>query len=482
MFSLKTGDTNQKNGDRNRIQENSDPVPIRRASVPAFGPAHLDGTPAAARHSRAAQSVGKEKERENVSLGREERNVLHRRFLVHVDIDAFFAAVEVLLNPTLAGKPLIVGGLPHERGVASTCSYEARRFGVHSGMALRTAYHLCPQAVFVRGNYQLYQTFSEKFFRVLRDYSPDVEETSIDEAYLDLTRCRPLYPSFPAAARDMKARVERETGLSVSVGVGPNKVLAKLATKRAKPGGYFEIEPGGEEDFLRDVGIENLPGIGPKTQVLLRMLNIQKLGDLWNLPRPTLHGIFGQGGDDIYLQSRGIDSRPLSTSGVPKSVSRETTFLQDLWDRRLLLAHLAYLCDRLTLALRQGRLYAHVIEVKARYADFKTEGRRRLLLTPRQEMADIYKIAEELFLELWEGSRLALRLVGVKASDLVRARPLSLFEPWSDRHERLGAAVDRVREKYGFGVVLTARERMLDEVYPFERKRGFVLKTASLTR
>ena len=404
------------------------------------------------------------------------------RFIVHVDIDAFFASVEVLLNPSLKGKPVIVGGLPHERGVASTCSYEARKFGVHSGMALRNAYKLCPHGVFVRGNYQVYESFSNRVFRILHDYTPDVEEASIDEAYLDLTRCRPLYPSFSRAAREMKARVERETGLTVSVGAAPNKVLAKLATKRAKPAGYFEIEPGREEEFLRDLPIDALPGIGPKSQVILRMLNIQKFGDLWGLPRTTLHSIFGLNGEDIYLQSRGIDSRPLAVEGGPKSVSRETTFMEDLWDERLLLAHLAYLCDRLTLALRQGRYYAHVVEVKARYADFKTEIRRRLMITPRQDMGDIYRIVEELFLPLLRGSRLALRLVGVKASDLVRARPLSLFEPYSEKGERLGEAVDRVRDKYGFGAVLTIREKMLDSLYPADRNRGFVLKTASLTK
>ena len=404
------------------------------------------------------------------------------RFIVHVDIDAFFASVEVLLNPALKGKQVIVGGLPHERGVASTCSYEARKFGVHSGMALRNAYKLCPQGVFVRGNYQVYESFSDRVFRILHEYTPDVDEASIDEAYLDLTRCRRLYPSFSRAASEMKARVERETGLTVSVGAAPNKVLAKLATKRAKPAGYFEVEPGREEEFLRDLQIDALPGIGPKSQVILRMLNIQKFGDLWGLPRTTLHSIFGLGGEDIYLQSRGIDSRPLAVEGGPKSVSRETTFMEDLWDERLLLAHLAYLCDRLTLALRQGCYYAHVVEVKARYADFKTEVRRRLMITPRQDMGDIFRIVEELFLPLLRGSRLALRLVGVKASDLVRSRPLSLFEPYSDKSERLGEAVDRVRDKYGFGAVLTIREKMLDAVYPADRNRGFVLKTASLTK
>lgn len=407
---------------------------------------------------------------------------MNRRYVVHADIDAFFAAVEVLLNPSLKGKPVIVGGLPHERGVASTCSYEARKSGVHSGMPLRKCYQLCPEGIFVRGNYQVYQAFSRKFFRILREYTPDVEEASLDEAYLDFSRCRPLYASFTDAARDMKRRVERETGLKISVGAAPNKILAKLATGKAKPAGFFELEAGQEEAFLRSLGIECLPGIGPKAQVILRMLNIHKIGDLWALPRSTLHSLFGLGGEEIYLQSRGIDSRPLVTASAPKSVSRETTFLEDLWDKRLLLAHLAYLCDRLTLALRRDGLYAHVIEVKARHADFKTEIKRKMVLMPLQETGKIYKIAEELFLQLFASSRLALRLVGVKAAELVHARPLSLFEPYSERPERLGRAVDRVREKYGFGSLLTARERMLDTVYDFEPRRGFVLKTASLTK
>lgn len=405
-----------------------------------------------------------------------------RRCIVHMDIDAFFAAVEELLNPSLKGKPVIVGGLPHERGVASTASYEARRYGVHSGMPLRKAYQLCPHGIFIRGNYQIYKTFSEKFFRLLSRYTPDVEEASLDEAYLDLTRCRPLYSSFSRTVREIKQRAEKELGLSVSVGVAPNKILAKLATSRAKPSGLFQIEEGREEEFLRELGIECLPGIGPKAQIVLRMLNIHKIGDLWGLSRTTLHSLFGFNGDELYLQSRGIDSRPLVTSSGPKSFSRETTFLEDIWDRRLLLAHLAYLCDRLTLPLRQGRLFAHVIEVKVRYSDFKTEARRRLLLTPLQDPGKIFKVARELFLQLRPPSRLSLRLVGVKASDLVRAKPLSLFEPYSEREEKLGLAVDRVREKYGFGSLLTIREKMLGSLYSFERKRGFVLKTASLTK
>ncbi|MBN1223861.1 MAG: DNA polymerase IV [Candidatus Aminicenantes bacterium] len=407
---------------------------------------------------------------------------MNRRCIVHIDIDAFFAAVEELLDPSLRGKPVIVGGLPHERGVASTCSYAARKYGVHSGMPLRKAYEFCPHGIFLRGNYQVYSAFSDRFFRTLSRYSPDVEEASLDEAYVDLTRCRPLYPSFSRTVREIKQAVEKEIGLVVSVGMGPNKLLAKLATNKAKPGGLVEVASGEEEGFLKDLGIESLPGIGPKTQVILRMLNIHKIGDLWGLPRATLRSLFGLNGEELFLQSRGIDSRPIVTASVPKSVSRETTFLEDLWDHRLLLAHLAYLCDRLTLPLRKGRLFAHIIEVKVRYSDFRTEARRRLLVSPLQDMGEIFTIAKGLFLHLFSGSRLSLRLVGVKASDLVRGRALSLFEPYSERREKLGMAVDQVRERHGFGSLLTVREKMLESVYRFEKNRGFVLKTASLTK
>ncbi len=405
-----------------------------------------------------------------------------RRYVVHVDLDAFFASVEVLLNPALKGKPVVVGGLPHERGVASTCSYEARKYGVHSGMPLRQCYKLCPQAVFVRGNYHIYQAFSEKFFQILHKYTPDVEEASLDEAYLEFTRCGHLYPSFSEAAREIKRRVEKELGLGVSVGAASNKILAKLATRKAKPGGFFELPPGEEQEFLRELDISEIPGIGPRAQVMLRLLNVHKIADLWRVPLATLRSLFGVMGDELYLLSRGVDFRPLAVREKPKSFSRETTFLQDIWDRDLLLAHLAYLCDRLALSLRQEKYYARVVEVKARYSDFKTVSKRRVLGMPVQETNRIYRVAEELFLELWEGSRLALRLVGVKGSELVEERHLSLFELYSEREERLCQALDRVREKYGFNALLTVREKMLSEVYEEDRSRGFVLKTASLTR
>lgn len=404
------------------------------------------------------------------------------RWILHIDIDAFFAAVEKLLHPSLQGKPVIVGGLPHERGVVSTASYEARKYGVHSGLPLQKAYQLCPQGVFLRGNYQIYEAFSEKFFRLLSGYTPDTEKASMDEAYLDLTRCRILYPFFSRTLQEIHRRIQKELGLSVSIGAASNKLLAKLATAQAKPGGVVEIEPEREKEFLKNLDVENLPGVGPKAQAILRMLNVHKIGDLQGFPRATLHSLFGLNGKELYLQARGIDSRPVVTSSVPRSISRETTFLKDIWNQRLLLAHLAYLCDRLVLPLRQKGLFAHVIEVTARYSDFCTETRRKTLLTPLQERGEIFSAAHDLFLDLFPSSRNSLRLVGVKASELVEGKPLSLFEPYSPKQEKLGGAVEQVREKYGFGSLLTIREKMLEDLYTLKKDRGFVLKTASLTK
>jgi DNA polymerase-4 len=309
-----------------------------------------------------------------------------------------------------------------------------------------------------------------------------VEEASLDEAYLELTRCGHLYPSFTEVAKEIKCRVEKELGLGVSAGVASNKILAKLATKRAKPGGFFELQPGQEEEFLRNLDISAIPGIGPKAQVMLRLLNVHKIADLWQLPLATLRSLFGVMGEELYLLSRGLDCRSLSVQEKPKSFSRETTFLEDIWDRELLLAHLAYLSDRLALSLREEGFYARVIEVKVRYSDFKTVSKRRVFSMPVQEINRIYRVAEELFLDLWEGSRLALRLVGVKGSELVGERHLSLFEFYSEREEHLSQALDRVRGKYGFDALLTVREKMLSEVYQQDPGRGFILKTASLTR
>ena len=345
-------------------------------------------------------------------------------------------------------------------------------YGVHSGMSLRNAYKLCPQGVFVRGNYQVYQSFSDRFFRILHDYTPG-RRGGLDRR--GLSRPDPLPPSlsFVLRGRPRRSRPASSArpGSRSRSASAPNKILAKLATRRAKPAGYFEIEPGRRGGLPpRPRHRQACPASAPRPRSSSACSTSRRSATCGACRgRRSIRSSAWAATTSISSRA-GSTAGPWSADGVPKSVSRETTFLEDLWDRRLLLAHLAYLCDRLTLGPAPGPLLRPRHRGQGALFRLRTEVRRRLLLTPRQEMGDIYKIAEELFLPLFAGSRLALRLVGVKASDLTRARPLSLFEPYSDREERLGAAVDRVREKYGFGSVLTIREKMLDAVYPFDRE------------
>ncbi|MEW6456054.1 MAG: DNA polymerase IV [Acidobacteriota bacterium] len=407
---------------------------------------------------------------------------MKNKWILHLDIDSFFASVEILQNPSLRGKPVVVGGMPYERGVASTASYEARKYGVHSGMPLKKAYELCPNCIFLRGSYHLYKEFSEKFFSLLSRYTPDIEEASLDEAYLDLTHCNLLYPSIPSQAKKIKEEVEKELKIGISASLASNKLLAKLGTSKAKPGGFIYIEPGKEVEFLGELTIDKLPGIGLKTQMIFTMMGVDRIKDLWEISKETLKSLFGISGYEIFFQSRGIDERIVEREFIPKSMSRETTFLEDLWDREMILAHFAYLSDRLASSLREESLSSFTVEIKVRLSDFTTYTRRQSLISPTQDMYKIYEIAKKLYLKNFYSSPFPLRLVGVRASDLVREINLHLFEENFLKRENLMKSLDTVRRRFGFGSVITAIESRLEEIYEFEQRRGFTLKTASLTK
>jgi len=262
-------------------------------------------------------------------------------FVLHIDIDAFFAAVEVMLNPRLKGKPIIIGGMPDERGVVSTASYEARQYGVHSGMALRTAGQKCPHGIFLRGRYHVYSRVSKKFTDCLHRFSPRVEAASIDEAYVDLSGTRYLHPSVYAMAGKIKRSVEQETGLTVSAGLGFSKLGAKLATEAAKPGGFFFV--GDEKTFISNLSLEKIPGIGSHTLLILQAMGIKRVRELErsypSIWKRTIAPHF-------YSQSR--YPGPRRRRPKTKSFSRETTFPEDISDRDMIVSHLAYLVDRLS--------------------------------------------------------------------------------------------------------------------------------------
>lgn len=408
---------------------------------------------------------------------------MKRRWILHLDIDAFFASAEALFNPSLKGKPIIVGGLPTERGVVATASYEAREFGVYSGMPLTKAYQLCPHCIFIRGNYSKYAEISRKFFETLLHFTPDLEMASLDEAYLDLTHCALLYSSIERTAKLIKEKAENITGLKMSGGLGSNKFIAKLATEKAKPGGLLYVEHGKEMQFLENINIEKIPGIGPKSLRILKIIGVEKIGDLWKFSVGELRKILGSFGDHVYFLARGIDESEVIPLRFPKSISRETTFPNDIWETEIILAHFAYLSDRLAETLRKSNLTAYTIEIKVRFSDFSTHTRRESVYPPTNDPFEIYNISKKLFLESFSCHKLAIRLVGVKAFGLLEGNITPLFEIQQKmKKEKLLKAIDRVREKHGFSKLLIGKEKLLESIYERDEERGFILKTSSLTR
>lgn len=408
---------------------------------------------------------------------------MKKRWILHLDIDAFFASAEVLFNPSLKGKPIVVGGLPHERGVVATASYEARKFGVHSGMPLTKAYQLCPDCIFLRGNYSKYARISRIFFETLFNFTPDLEMASLDEAFLDLTNCSLLYPSIEKAAELIKEEAEKRTGLKISGGLGANKFIAKLATEKAKPGGFFYVEHGKEMEFLENIEIEKIPGIGPKSLKIFKIIGVEKIGDLWKFSSEELRKLLGSYGDYVYLLSRGVDEREVISFRFPKSMSRETTFPHDIWETELILAHFAYLSDRLAETLRKSNFRSSVIEIKVRFSDFSTHIKRESVFPPTNDPFEIYNISKNLFLKNFSSHKLAIRLVGVKASGLWSGEIIPLFGTHEKmKKEKLLKAIDKVREKHGFGKLLIGKEKILESIYERDEERGFTLKTSSLTK
>jgi len=392
-------------------------------------------------------------------------------FVLHIDIDAFFAAAEVLMRPDLKGKPVIVGGMPDERGVVSTASYEARKFGVHSGMSLRNAGRRCPNGIFIRGRSHLYERISRDFFKYLSKFSPTVEVASIDEAYIDLSGIKYFRSSVYDIASRIKDEVEKNIGLKVSVGLGYTKLGAKLATEAAKPGGIFFLTD--EKEFISGLSLEKIPGIGLHTQVILHGMGIKRVNELRE--------------KNFQLWKRVIGHYFYSTSGEyrrrkqpeNRSFSRETTFTKDIRDKNMILAHLAYLLDRLSVYLVNNGFFAGRVEVKVRFSDFTTFTARKSLDFPTYSYRNIWNSSVILLEKLLKKRKQPLRLVGIKVEDITEKRSLLPFV--SIEGEDMTKTITHIKKCYGFSSIFTAREFLLDRIYPVE-KDGIVLKTASLTK
>jgi DNA polymerase-4 len=340
------------------------------------------------------------------------------RAIVHLDLDAFFAAVEVLENPDLAGKPVIVGGRPEERGVVSTASYEARAHRIHSAMPTARALRLCPEAIILSPRLRLYSQYSRRVMAILRQVTPRVEQVSIDEAYLDLTEMVPIWEDAIDLAKQAQQRVLAETKLSASLGVATNKLVAKVASDRDKPGGLTVVHPGEEKDFLAPLPVRVLWGIGPKTaEKLRRHLNVSTVSDLAAQKEQDLVAHFGSQGQMMAQQAQGIDNRPLITERVRKSISQERTFARDIGQLEPLKDHLRRMSQTVAQHLQRAGLAAGTIAIKLRYADFTTLTRQITPPLPTDDETELYCAALTLLEQTWEHKR-PVRLLGVAARNL----------------------------------------------------------------
>ncbi len=367
-----------------------------------------------------------------------------------MDLDAFFASVEELLNPDLKGKPIIVGGSASGRGVVSSASYAAREFGVRSAMPTAHALRLCPEAIVVPPRHGVYEAHSKRVMEVLREYSPLLEQVSIDEAFLDLTGCERLWGPIPDLARSIQQRILDETSLSASMGLASNKLVAKIASDLRKPFGFVFVEHGREAEFLAPLAVEKLWGVGKATAETLHRLGVRTIGDLAALSEETLTQAFGPHGAGLKRRALGQDDSPVVTEREAKSVSNEETFARDLTDEDALKKELLRLSDKVAARLRANGQAGRTVRLKLRYHDFETIQRSTTLSEPTHSAREIYASILALWEKNWRRGR-PVRLVGVGVANLVRepARQLGLFDKEPRRDEKLERTLDEIRARFG---------------------------------
>jgi len=374
-------------------------------------------------------------------------------------MDAFFVSVEELFDPSLKGKPVIVGGQRHERGVVSAASYEARKFGVHSAMPLRTAAKLCPQAIFVDGHPDRYRECSERARRVLSSFSPQVEMVSIDEAYLDMTATERLHGPPLLAAHKLHEKMKAETDLNCSIGIGASRLIAKVCSGKAKPNGVLYIVPGREAKFLAPLDVREIPGVGKVSEQKLHALGIRKVGDLAKYDDSDLEQQFGKWGVALAGKARGEDAGAwfegeIGADEGAKSIGHEHTYDQDTANVAQLEATLMRLSEMVGRRLRENQLRARTLQLKLRYKDFTTITRAHSVDLPTQLDNEIFQHIQRLFHANWRRGA-EVRLLGVQASHFGQGSPqLDFLEDQArEKWEHALSAADRLRDKFGEGAI-----------------------------
>lgn len=382
--------------------------------------------------------------------------------VLHIDMDAFFVSVEEVLDPSLKGKPVIVGGNPEGRGVCAAASYAARKYGIHSAMPVAKAKRLCPHAIFLRGSHRLYSEYSAKVFEILRSYSPLVEPMSLDEAFVDLTGCGRLHGPVLKTAETIRNEIKNTLGLNASIGIATNKLMAKIASAYCKPNGMLWIAPGSEQRFLAPLPVKRIPGIGPKGNAQLNRMGVHTVADLARMPLEILEEIYGKWGASLYRKARGISTSPvIAETEDPRSISRETTLDEDSINPLFLESTLSYLTEKCAAQLRDNRLFARTVTLKLRYSDFKTMTRSQTLDWPTAADHTLFKTAAKLFRKTFN-RKTRVRLIGISFSSLTTHpyRQEDLFDlKDSDRWDGLYHGIDRIRKKYGFRSILRGTSR-----------------------
>jgi len=383
------------------------------------------------------------------------------------DIDAFYASVEEILRPELKGKPIIVGGSSGIKGVVATASYEARRYGVHSGMPIFQARKLCPHCIFLDGNFRVYEEYSRKFFNILEEFSPVVEHTSVDEAYLDITGCERLFGTPPEIGLMIKRRVFEETGLKVTIGIGISRAVSKMAADTVKPDGLIYIPEGDTPEFLKSIPLERAKGLGKENRERLKNMGLKTVGDILALPYNILGKVLNRGGLNWVFS---FTEKGLNTEEKVKSVGRESTLYHNTGDVKALLPLLYYLVERSVRDMRRKGYRTTRVVVKVRFSDFKTITRGKRI--PATDISsDIFRVASILLEAMVDRF---VRLIGVRLEGFVPAS--GLFS--SDKKERLEEGIHYIRERFGFNSILHARVLEMKRTY-VEDGDGFRLRTPS---
>lgn len=377
---------------------------------------------------------------------------LQNRTIVHLDLDTFFVSVERLMDPRLAGQPVIIGGLS-DRGVVASCSYEARKFGVHSAMPMRMALNLCRDAKIIRGDMDLYTKYSRLVTDVIADRAPVYEKASIDEHYIDISGMDRFFGSYQWS-HELRDRIIRETGLPISFGLSVNKTVSKIATGEAKPNGEKEVPGDLVQPFLNPLSIRKIPMIGDKTYQLLRSMGVSTIQTLSAIPPEMMENVLGKSGIEIWRRANGIDFSPVVPYSEEKSISTERTFETDTIDVQMLERLLTAMVEKLAFKMRKNQKLASVVTVKIRYANYDTHTlQKKIAYTSFDHV--LMETARELFRRLYE-RRMLIRLIGVKLGGLISgAQQLDLFDN-NEKMVKLYLSMDKIRLRFGSGSVRRA--------------------------